>query len=63
MYSRMADKGDYTPGDDVIGDIRIEWQIVQNLNVNILAQQVMNKETGKWSFRPWNPNDIEAAIG
>jgi len=25
MYSRMADKGDYTPGDDVIGDIRIEW--------------------------------------
>jgi hypothetical protein len=63
MFSRMAEKGGYTPGDDFIGDIRIKWEFVPNLKVNILAQQVKDKETDKWTFRPWNPNDIEAEVG
>lgn len=28
-----------------------------------MAQQVRDKETDKYTFRPWNPNDIDAAVG
>lgn len=44
-----------------IGDIRVKWEIVPNLKVNILAQQITDKN--QFTFRPWNPSDKFAESG
>jgi len=37
--------------------MRIEWSIVMNTDISVLAQQ-WESEKGTPSFRPWNPNYI-----
>ena len=53
---------DATPVGDQIGDMRIKFEYVPLGEVNVMAQQMQDKN-GRFVFRKWNPKKIDVPFG
>lgn len=45
-----------------VNDIRVRWEVVKCQEYTFLSQQ-MKDDKGEWTFRKWNPEELESEWG
>jgi len=65
-FGPLHEDGEYltssADGQARVNDIRVRWEVVNCQEYTFLSQQMKN-DKGEWTFRKWNPEEIESEWG